>query len=250
MNPFIRDDVMPSWWANAIQRFIGGAAWGFEVSKLDATTIQVVAGADDGAAVIGILGKWRWNEATVSRAVAGAAGTYDIFVTAKSNDIRDVPKKGTDFTDYSFSLAVVLAGSTPALNPGVVDIFRKVGSLVWSGAAITGPITQTVGVVSPRAHAASHLPGGVDPLPVDDVAGNPSLRTLGAGGQQAAAGTDARFPTAAQKGALAGTGVPSSGNPYVSNDDGRLANARPRVSGRCGRSGRARCRRRRGTMRV
>jgi len=61
----------------------------------------------------------------------------------------------------------------------------------------------------------------------DGTAGTTTLRSLGTGAQQAAAGDDSRFPTAGEKGALAGTsGTPSAGNRYVTNDDGRLSNAR------------------------
>jgi hypothetical protein len=41
-----------------------------------------------------------------------------------------------------------------------------------------------------------------------------------------AQGNDARFPTASEKAALAGTGTPSAGNPYVNDDDSRLTDAR------------------------
>jgi hypothetical protein len=47
-----------------------------------------------------------------------------------------------------------------------------------------------------NAHHARHEPGGADPMAVDAVAATGSLRTLGAGAQQAAAGTDARFTDA------------------------------------------------------
>jgi hypothetical protein len=61
----------------------------------------------------------------------------------------------------------------------------------------------------------------------DGAAGTPSLRTLGAGGGQAAAGDDGRFPTGAQKAALSGTsGAPGSANAYVTDADPRNTNAR------------------------
>jgi hypothetical protein len=59
--------------------------------------------------------------------------------------------------------------------------------------------------------------------------GNETLRLdvdLGTGASQAAAGNDSRFPTANEKAALAGTGTPSGGNPYVNNDDSRMTDAR------------------------
>ncbi|MCA1781912.1 MAG: hypothetical protein ABR616_19195 [Dermatophilaceae bacterium] len=46
---------------------------------------------------------------------------------------------------------------------------------------------------SPTTHASSHQPGGSDAMSVDAVAGTGSLRTLGTGSTQAAAGNDARL---------------------------------------------------------
>lgn len=51
--------------------------------------------------------------------------------------------------------------------------------------------TPATGV--PAAHHATHEPGGSDPLAVDAVPTTGSLRTLGAGANQAAPGNDARF---------------------------------------------------------
>jgi hypothetical protein len=54
-----------------------------------------------------------------------------------------------------------------------------------------------------------------------------SLRRLGTGSTHAAAGDDSRFPTAGQKNALAGTsGVPGTGNEYVTTQDSRMTDAR------------------------
>lgn len=53
---------------------------------------------------------------------------------------------------------------------------------------------------------------------------------LGTSGTQAAAGNDSRFPTADEKDALAGTGTPAAGNPYVNDDDARLTDARTPTS--------------------
>lgn len=51
----------------------------------------------------------------------------------------------------------------------------------------THPTTGTC-PQSPKVHKASHQPGGSDPMAVDTAAGTGSLRTLGTGAQQAAAG--------------------------------------------------------------
>jgi hypothetical protein len=76
---------------------------------------------------------------------------------------------------------------------------------------------------TPTAHHKIHEPGGTDPMAVDAAAATASLRTLGTGATQAAAGTDSRFPTSAEKAALVGTqGTPSGSNPLVTNVDARL----------------------------
>lgn len=144
--PFVRDDILPSFWANAIQRLLSNyVSPNFRLTQQDATHVQVVAGADADAAVIVIGGLWRWNEATASRAhPGGAAATFDVFVTAKANAIVNVPAPFTDNTDYSFALAIVAHGATPVIVPGTVDIYRKIGELTWSGAAITA-VTQLAG---------------------------------------------------------------------------------------------------------
>ena len=64
---------------------------------------------------------------------------------------------------------------------------------------------------------------------VDGAAGTASLRTLGTGAAQAAAGnhTHATLPSTQEKDALAGTtGTPSSTNKYVTNSDTRMTDAR------------------------
>lgn len=145
MDTFVRDDVLPSWWANAIQRFISTLAVRFRVTRASDTSVAVVASANDGAVTIAIEGKWRWIEATVSRAhPGGAAGAYPLFVTAADNDIVNLPDPGTDNTPYAFALAITAPGNTPPIVAGVVDIFREVGTVLWDGAQIVG-IRQSVG---------------------------------------------------------------------------------------------------------
>lgn len=141
-NAFAIDDVLPSWFANAIQKFLSVPAPAFQLTRSDATHIQVVAAAPPDAAAIAIAGKWRWNEATVTRAhPGGVAGNYDIYATAANNKISGA---GVDETNRAFSLRIVTAGSTPTIEAGVVDIYRKVGTLTWTGTAISS-VTQTLG---------------------------------------------------------------------------------------------------------
>lgn len=134
MVTFGRESVFPSWFANAIQQFISPAAFSFRVRKASATTIEVPAGPSEAAVSISVDGRWRWAEATVSRAhPGGTAGTYRIWATAAENSIV-----GTiDSTNYAFALAITGAAAEPAPVAGSVDIWRLVGTLEWDGAAIT-----------------------------------------------------------------------------------------------------------------
>lgn len=159
---FVRDEVLPSWWANALQAYLSLGAWGFQVTKQDATHIEVVAAANDQAAVIAIEGSWRWIEATVNRAhPGGAAATFDVFVTGIATDIVSVPAAYTDDTNYAFALAIVAEGDTPTIVAGVVDIYRRVAQLGWDGAQIIW-IDQLVPPVP--LHAPTHATGGTDPI--------------------------------------------------------------------------------------
>lgn len=179
-NPFARNDVFPSWFANAIQRFLTTAAPAFQLTRQDATHIQVTAGSETSAAVIAIAAKWRWIEATINRAhPGGAAGTWDIFVVAAANKIE---AGGIDATNRAFSLRILKSGETPTIEAGVVDIFRKVGSLQWSGTEITR-VDQTVPATATHAHR--HATGEPDAIAPADIGAAPeseaeALRAMGA----------------------------------------------------------------------
>lgn len=225
---FVRDDILPSYWANAIQQFLSGLSAGFRVERQSVTTVRVPAAG--GRSAIAVDGKWRWRDTDVSRAVAGAAGTYDVFVVALDEDVTNVPDPFTDNTDRSFDLRIVADGTTPAVAPAdpAVEIFEgPVATLVWDGAAITSfeqlrrPITGaqletgafsgtdllvtraadgTVAlaiaagaIVNADVNAAAAIAESKLALASDAVAGTASRRTLGTGAQQAAAGNDARL---------------------------------------------------------
>lgn len=163
-NPFVKNDLLPSWWANAIQKFLSTDAPSFQVTKLDATHIQVTAAAAEGAAIIAIAGKWRWIEATITRAhPGGASATWDIYVVAAANKIAG---GGIDETNYAYELRILESGKTPTLEAGVVDIFRKVGSLEWSGTEITR-VDQTVNATPTHAHR--HATGQPDAIAAADI---------------------------------------------------------------------------------
>lgn len=164
---FIRDEVLPSWWANAIQSFLSLAAFGFQITQTDATHISVTAGANDQAAIIAVEGLWRWIEATLTVAhPGGAAGTYPVFVTAAANNIVSTPAAYTDDTNYAFGFVIATPGSTPVIVPGTVDVFRQVGWVVWDGSQITR-VEQTVPAVA--RHGWMHATGGPDAIAPADI---------------------------------------------------------------------------------
>lgn len=137
---------LPQSWLDAIQEFVGTyVSPNFKITQANATTIQVVAGADDDLVAIGIDAKWRYNVATTNRVVSGVAGDYDIFVVANPNSFTGGTPE-TDNTDYSFALRVLPAGNVPS-GTGAETHYRKVGELDWNGSIITA-VTQLAGVPS------------------------------------------------------------------------------------------------------
>lgn len=151
--PFARNDVLPSFWANAIQRFIANAACNFRLTKLNDTTIRVPVGAtNEDVPAIGIMGRWRWATANVDRTVSGGAGLYEVFAVAANNAVDNIPDPYTDHTNYVFDLRVVASGGVPSVSLGVVDIWRKVGQVRWDGTRITQVIQliETTGMENAR----------------------------------------------------------------------------------------------------
>lgn len=268
--PFARDEILPSWWANRIQDRIAPLS-NLRLDLSSTTTVRANAGANDDAMVVNVAGNWRKAEAAITRAhPGGGAGTYLVFVTAKAQTIVNTPLPNTDNTDYTFALAIVPNATTPTIVAGTVDIYRRVGHLTWDGAAITALVQEVGAVLGAQLDDATLVSGGVTAtrqpgggwlldhaagsisnshisagaaiaksklaalaivdadvasgaaiakaklaalaiadadvasgaaiaesklaLASDAVAGTASRRTLGTGAQQAAAGTDTRFP--------------------------------------------------------
>lgn len=80
-------------------------------------------------------------------------------------------------------ISPAVAGSAPGSVVGVASYNGR-----------TGNVVSTVSDIPP--HATTHQPGGSDAMAVDAAVGVGSLRTLGAGAQQAAPGNDARLSDA------------------------------------------------------
>src|SRR5690349_7522876 len=96
LHSFARDEVLPSYWVNRIQDRLGPLS-NVRLVQASATTVQVPAGAGDDAAAISIEGRWRFNEAAVSVAhPGGAAGAYDVYVTASDQNVVSSPVPNTD----------------------------------------------------------------------------------------------------------------------------------------------------------
>jgi hypothetical protein len=152
-------DRLPEMVMDSLMEYISTYAGpNFSLSLSNPTTLQVVAGADNAQAAVGISGRWRYNSATVNAAhPGGAGGSYDIYVTASDNNF--VPSglppgqsPETDNTVYSFGLQILPTGSTPT-----TALYRKVGTCTWSGSAITD-YTQTVGGTKLPAQASDGTP--------------------------------------------------------------------------------------------
>jgi hypothetical protein len=134
---FVRDEVLPSWWANAVQEGLSTVSPNFRLRRVNGTTIEIQAGTGDDQVGLSIDGLWRWRTTTVQRSVgAGPAGVYGVFAVGAANDIDEEPLPFTDNTIYPFGLRIEAPGEEPDLIDGVA-VFRKIGEVVWDGAAIT-----------------------------------------------------------------------------------------------------------------
>lgn len=219
VHTFVRSEVLASYFENMWDAALSVLASNFAVTQLDATHLRVPASAGVGAAVIAIQGRPRYVEANVDRAhPGGAAGAYDVFVTAADQNVVNVPAPYTDNTNYAFDLAIVAAGATPAIVAGVVDVYRRVASCQWDGAQITQ--LDPVGNVT------------VAGIPSAGPAGQAGLRKLDQTATGATAGNDSRVPTQSENDALQGTsGAPANGNRFVTDADPRNTNQRTPADG-------------------
>ncbi|MET0604186.1 MAG: hypothetical protein ABW167_19535 [Baekduia sp.] len=128
-------DIFPASWTDAIQEFISTmASANFALDVVAAgNAVTLPAGANDAQVSLGIMGRWRYNVATVtSTAIAGgtAAGTYPVYATGSDNVFG---AGDTDTTTYSFALEIRTAGGVPS-----TAIYRQVANVGWNGFGITG----------------------------------------------------------------------------------------------------------------
>lgn len=148
-----------------------------------------------------------------------STGALTTRATFASGTTFTVPGNWVDWYPVGRRLKVVHAGGTSygevtAVSYSAPNTTVTLGNVTSGPASMTSPITSAaVGVIStgtagnrpdhadlggigandhhPQLHAAQHQPGGGDAMAVDAAAGTGSLRTLGTGGQQAAAGSHA-----------------------------------------------------------
>lgn len=109
---------------------------------------------------IALNGKPRWNTATASAThPGGAAGTHDIWACSGPDVfvVSGSPATEADNTTHAFTLKITTSG-TPS-GTGGETWFRKVGTLVWSGTAITS-ITPLVGKLAGISSDSGGLPVG------------------------------------------------------------------------------------------
>lgn len=120
-----------------------------------------------------------WDHTTPGQAKANVpAGTFDAAGSAAAAEAAAIAEADARLADHE--AVTVTHGITPFASSLVDD----------SSAA---EMRTTLGVDAsgspPAAHATTHEPGGTDAMAVDAAAATGSLRTLGTGAQQAAAGT-------------------------------------------------------------
>lgn len=134
---------LPEDFLDALQEFLGSQAANFKLGLANPTTLRVVAGADNDQVAIAINGRWRYISATITAAhPGGAAGSYDVFVTASDNSFTaGGPAGETDNTVYTFGLQILATGNVPS-----TALYRKIATVLWSGTAIIQILPITAGI--------------------------------------------------------------------------------------------------------
>lgn len=165
-------DIFPSTWLDAIEAALSVAAEQFvlRIKPSDATVLEVPASADEGAAVVWIEGKPRWNEANVEYASpgGGTARNLDVWVVSTADSFGSGGGGETDLTNHAFTLVIRETGVPPV----GVAVMRLVGTAHWTGTAFD-TVTPSVGRPSPQSIGA---------LPASDVSVTNSRPPNGAAG--------------------------------------------------------------------
>lgn len=139
---FSTGDVLPAGFLDALNEFLGAQSSNFSLAKLTSTSIKVTQGdgaanpaSGNGQVSVAIAGAWRYITGAVSASVPGAlaAGTHDIYVTTQLNNSAS-EDAGT--FSYAFGLKLLQSGGTPS-GTGSEALYRKVGTFVWTGSAIS-----------------------------------------------------------------------------------------------------------------
>jgi microcystin-dependent protein len=169
---FARSEILPSWWANALDGFLQPLVSNFVLRRVagSPTSVEVPAAAGEGRAALAIDNLWRFRDTTVQRAhPGGAAGTYIVWATTGPNVIVNTPAPNTDTTNYSFDLAITASGATPAVVAGVTEFWRQVGTVEWDGTSIVSvapsvgdPMAEALDALCPIGTLVSYA-GTVDP---------------------------------------------------------------------------------------
>lgn len=161
--PFYRDlhakVKFPADYSRALEQFIGLFS-NLVIHQVSATVIGVAAGANNAQVSLGIEGLWRWINAEVQAThPGGAAGSYDIVATTTANVFTTGTEEEEDHTNYNWALQIVPTGTTP--SGGGIAATRKIGTVTWSGTAITKIEPE---VPALPLHAGKHATGGADPI--------------------------------------------------------------------------------------
>lgn len=182
---------------DGLMEFLGAAAPSFSMTLSAAATVQVAAASDNGQAAVAINGKWRYRSSAITAAhPGGAAGVYDVFVTASANDFT-LGTPTVDGTNYDFGLEIKAQGDTPSTTH-----YRKVGEVDWDGSANITSLRVLTGsrrddaVIQPTAPRPTAVPLRVrgaasqaaDLLVVQDAAGAAQFQ-VSPSGQLTAKGT-------------------------------------------------------------
>lgn len=154
---------------DATQQFQTGAAPSLALTVANSTTVQAVASGDNDQQAVAIQGRYRWNQATVTAGhPSGAAGTYDVFVTATDNRFT-LGETTVDGTDYAFAISIRAQGAFPS-----TPLYRKVAEVDWNGSAITA-----------LRHTIAQRRDNATIMPTSPLAGFTPLRVRGAASQTA-----------------------------------------------------------------